>query len=115
MYDEDKEKEFEKEAKEILFELDETPQKKMIIAIDDLFDKDPNITWEFIATALKKKSLDNWSKKGGGLLFNRNFKACVYEQMERNREAEEMDTRDFFSILFDDSDDTNSYEPFPLD
>lgn len=101
MFDEVADIEFEKSAKQFLLELDPKARNKLIIAIDDLFNSDPNISWEFVDTALKKKSVDNWNKFGGGLLFNRNFKAAVYDQMRRNREAEEMDTEDYFSVLYE--------------
>lgn len=46
-------------------------------------------TWEWIITALKKKSPNNWSMWGFGLLFNENFNFSVLEQMDRNHAAKE--------------------------
>lgn len=59
MFDAIDDLEFEKSAKQFLLELDPRACNKVIIAIDDLFNSDPNISWEFVDTALKKKSVDN--------------------------------------------------------
>ena len=58
-------------------------------------------TWEWIITALKKKSRKNWSTWGFGLLFNENFNFSVLEQMDRNQAAKEAngfkELRDLFA------------------
>lgn len=59
IYDPVREESFEKSAKELLLEVKPNARKKLIVAIEDLFNMDGNITWEFIDTALKKKSIEN--------------------------------------------------------
>lgn len=59
IYDPVREVLFEKSAKELLLEMNPNARKKLIVAIEDLFSMDGNITWEFVDTALKKKSIEN--------------------------------------------------------
>lgn len=70
-------------------------QRKAIKAIDDLFklkykewfNEDTELIWRWICTALKKKNPSNWATHGFGLLFNKNFKGCVFEEMKREDES----------------------------
>ena len=84
-------------AKAILDQM--TPETKHLamVAIKDAFD-DKNafkMNWEIIATALTKKSVDNYEKYGFGIWFNRNFLANVNKQIERNIAAEELTEDDY--------------------
>ena len=88
--------EFEFDAKEYIYQLPEETQKKAITAVRDLMADGQ--TWEFIATALKKKSVGNWVTHGMGLLFNPKFQANVYRQIERDRDSANIDPDEFFDI-----------------
>lgn len=110
-----------KKAKEILDQMTHETRSKALVAIEDAFSgENPfEMNWEIIATALTKKSVDNYEKYGFGIWFNRNFLANVHKQIERNIAAEEISESDyeaFFanpkeekekskSMMFNDDDD----------
>ena len=87
---------YEFEAKEYIWQLPETTQRKLITAIETLLDDGKD--WRFINTALHKKSMNNWVQYGAGLLFNRRFQGSVQEQMDREDRAEEIDLDEFFDL-----------------
>ena len=91
-------------AKEILDQMTPKTRQLAMIAIKDAFDDDNafEMNWEIIATALTKKSVDNYEKYGFGIWFNRNFLANVHKQMERNIEAEELTKDDYEKFFSDD-------------
>ena len=93
-------------SKEILEQMNKETRMKALKAIEDLFiDETPfSITWEFIANALTKKSVNNYEMYGFGILFNRNFIANVNKQIERNREIEEFTEEDFEDFFSNESD-----------
>lgn len=93
-------------SKEILEQMNKETRMKALKAIEDLFsDETPfSITWEFIANALTKKSVNNYEMYGFGILFNRNFIANVNKQIERNREIEEFTEEDFEDFFSSESD-----------
>lgn len=92
-------------AKAILDQMTQETKNKAIVAINDAFsDETPfEMNWEIIATALTKKSVDNYEKYGFGIWFNRNFLANVHKQIERNIRAEEMTESDYERFFNDDS------------
>lgn len=108
-------------AKEILDQMTHGTRSKALIAIEDAFSEENpfEMNWEIIATALTKKSVDNYEKYGFGIWFNRNFLANVHKQIERNIAAEEISESDYESFfanpkeekekpestMFDDDDD----------
>lgn len=107
-----------KKAKEILDQMTHETRSKALVAIEDAFSDENQfqMNWEVIATALTKKSVDNYEKYGFGIWFNRNFLANVHKQIERNIAAEDISESDyeaFFanpkeeketSMMFDDDD-----------
>lgn len=90
------EERYKEEAYEILNQFDYQTQQKAVKAIEDLFNSEHLISWQFVATALKKKSKDNFNKYGFGILFNLGFIASVYKQMERDTEAKKIDVEEYF-------------------
>lgn len=91
------EQDYKRCAREIIFDFEPHTQKLAVKAIEDMFSADnPDIyTWRFIATALKKKSKNNYEKYGFGVWFNKNFYANVFDSMKREDEAESISVRDF--------------------
>ena len=77
-----------------VYELPEYFQKIAIKAINDL--REENFSWEWIETALKKKSVGQWVKQGSmGLLWNNRYQAYVWKQLERNHESQKINTDEF--------------------
>lgn len=95
------EHESKEKAKQILDQMNQTTRSKALIAIKDAFsDENPfKMNWEFIATALTKKSVENYEKYGFGIWFNRNFVANVNKQIERNIVAESFTDDDYESFF----------------
>ena len=90
------EADYEFDAKEYIYQLPQETQRKAVTAVHDLLDDGKS--WEFVATALKKKSMGNWITHGMGLLFNPSFQANVYRQIDRDRKSAEIDLDEFFDI-----------------
>ena len=87
---------YKAEAYELINQFDYRTQQKAVVAIQDLFNSEHEIDWRFIATALKKKSKDNFMKYGFGIFFNRGFIASTYKQMEREDESDDIDVSEYF-------------------
>lgn len=80
---------YENEAREYVAQLDKVTQQRALVAIQDaLRDKK---SWQWIATALRKKGLNEWQRWGFGLFFNKQFEASVYQQIERDERCEKVD------------------------
>ena len=84
-------------AKEFIDKLDYRTQQKAAVAIKDLLDNGKD--WEWIDTALHKKSVGDWEQWGFGLMFNQNFNISVLQQIERNEKAREIDVEEFFGSI----------------
>lgn len=98
------EEQSKRKAKAILDQMNQETRNKALIAIEDAFSDDNKyeMNWEIIATALTKKSVENYEKYGFGLLFNRNFLANVHKQIDRNVKAESISEDDYESFFADD-------------
>lgn len=80
---------YENEAREYVAQLDKGTQQRALVAIQDaLRDKK---SWQWIATALRKKGLNEWQRWGFGLFFNKQFEASVYQQIERDERCQSVD------------------------
>ena len=92
------EEQYKQEAYSIIKNFSIKTQKKAVMAIDDLFSDDEphSITWRYVATALKKKSKDNYETYGFGIWFNNCFIGNVYESIKREDEAEDISVIDYF-------------------
>lgn len=97
------EEQSKRKAKAILDQMNRETRNKALIAIEDAFSDDNKyeMNWEIIATALTKKSVENYEKYGFGLLFNRNFLANVHKQIDRNVKAESISEDDYESFFAD--------------
>lgn len=91
------ENKYKNEAYELLKQFDYHTQQKAVKAIQDLFSSEHQISWQFIATALKKKSKDNYKKYGFGIMFNNGFIASVYKEIERDLESSNIDVDEYFN------------------
>lgn len=87
---------YENEAKDYVKELNPTTQKKAIVAIQDALNNDKR-DWQWIATALRKKSVNEWTKWGFGLFFDNKFQASVYQQIERDERCKYIDADSWLS------------------
>lgn len=87
---------YENEAKDYIRELNPKTQKKAIVAIQDAINNDKR-DWQWIATALKKKSANEWTKWGFGLFFDSRFQASVYQQIERDERCEAIDAESWLN------------------
>lgn len=87
---------YENEAKDYVKELDSATQKKAIVAIQDALNNDKR-DWRWIATALRKKSVNEWTKWGFGLFFDNKFQASVYQQIERDERCKHIDADSWLS------------------
>lgn len=87
---------YENEAKDYIRELNPKTQKKAIVAIQDAINNDKR-DWQWIATALKKKSANEWAKWGFGLFFDSRFQASVYQQMERDERCKSIDAESWLN------------------
>lgn len=92
------EKQYKQEAYFLIRHFSDKTQKKAVKAINDLFSDDEphSFTWRYVATALKKKSKDNYETYGFGIWFNKCFIGNVYEAIKREDEADEIDVVDYF-------------------
>ena len=103
-YDDIQEEISKKKAKAILDKMNQETKQKALVAIEDAFSDDNKyeMNWEIIATALTKKSIDNFEQYGFGLFFNRNFLANVHKQIDRNMKAESLSDEDYEAFFTDD-------------
>ena len=103
-YDDIQEEISKKKAKAILDKMNQETKQKALVAIEDAFSDDNKyeMNWEIIATALTKKSIDNFEQYGFGLFFNRNFLANVHKQIDRNMKAESLSDEDYETFFTDD-------------
>lgn len=85
---------YETEAKCFIKQLTEDTQKRAVVAIKDAMEYGRD--WEWIDTALRKKGVSCWEKWGFGLFFHEPFNGSVWEQIKRNREAENVDLDEFY-------------------
>ena len=98
------EDQYKDEAYEIISRFNYNTQQRAVIAIQDLFDSEHEISWQFIATALKKKSKDNYETYGFGIWFNKRFIASVLNQIKRDKRAKNIEVSKFFDDYDDDDD-----------
>lgn len=98
----DNEDEYKREVYAMLDQFNLQTRQRCAIAIRDLFDSEHRISWQFIATALKKKSLENYQTYGFGLWFNNGFIANVFKQMERDDLAKRIDVDEFLEGVIDE-------------
>lgn len=97
---------YENEARQFIKQLDPETRKKAIIAIQDILKDDKD--WKWIATALKKKGIEEWQKWGFGLFFNFKFQGSVYQQIERDERSKTIDASDWLNGgSFDAVDDSS--------
>lgn len=94
MYEMTEEK-YKQEALDYLSKLPKKYQQLAAVSIQEVLDS--GLSWRWVNTALRKKSESNWQRYGGfGLMFNKNFRRAVYEQMEREDYAASIDLNEFF-------------------
>ena len=103
---------YENEARQFIKQLDPETRKKAIIAIQDILKDDKD--WKWIATALKKKGIEEWQKWGFGLFFNFKFQGSVYQQIERDERSKTIDATDWLNGgSFDAVNDSSSQSTKP--
>ena len=107
----DNESKYKQDAYSVIEQFNTKTKKKLMIAIEDMFSdgESRRYSWQFIATALRKKSVDNWQLMGFGLMWNASFCANVHKQMERDDKLEHISELDVINF-FDSTDKGESKE-----
>lgn len=90
---------YERRAKELILDFDKKTQRECVQAIHDWMRRYSE-DWRFIATALRRKSKENFTRQGFGIFFNAGFMASTYDAIRREDEAQEIDLDEFYGDSF---------------